>query len=42
MYTQIKNIYFFSLVYVRMIGKNMNFNDKKNQEKHLLQKQSNK
>ena len=29
MYTQIKNIYFFSLVYVRMIGKNMNFNDKK-------------
>ena len=31
MYTQIiiKNFYFFSLLYIRMNGKNINFDDKK-------------
>ena len=43
MYTQIiiKNFSFFSLQYIRMSGKNINFDDKKNQKKHLLQKQKN-
>ena len=38
----LKKIYFFTLQYIRMSEKNIDFNDKKNQEKHLLQKQSNK
>ena len=39
MYTQIiiKNFSFFSLQYIRMSGKNINFDDKKNQKKYLLQ-----
>ena len=32
-------ILFFSLQYIRVSGKNINFGDKKNQKKHLLQKQ---
>ena len=43
MYTQITTIkFFFSLQYIRMGGKNINFDDKKNQEKQLLQEQNNK
>ena len=43
MYTQIiiKNFSFNSLQYIRMSGKNINFDDKKNQKKYLLQKQKN-
>ena len=37
----IKN-FIFSLQYIKMSGKNINFNDKKNQEKHFLQEQNNK
>ena len=37
-----KNFYFFSLGYIRMNGKNINFNDKKIKKKYLLQKESNK
>ena len=32
----IKKLHFFSLQYIRMSGKNINFNDKKNQKKRLL------
>ena len=33
---------FFSLQYIKMSGENISFDDKKNQKKHLLQKQNNK
>ena len=45
MYTQIiikKNFTCFPLQYIRMSGKNINFDDKKNLKKYLLQKQNNK
>ena len=39
MYTQItiKNAYFFSLLYIRMNGKNINFEKNKKMKKQLLQ-----
>ena len=42
MYNQIiiKNFLYFSLLYIKMSRKNINFNDKKI-KKHLLQKQKN-
>ena len=40
MYTQII-INFFLLQYIRMSRKNINFNNKKNKKKYLLQKQEN-
>ena len=34
-------IFFFFLQDIKMSGKNINFNEKKNQKKYLLQKQNN-
>ena len=36
----IKNFYFFSSIYVRMSGKNINFDDKKNQKSDFYKKKS--
>ena len=44
MYTQItiKNAYFFSLLYIRMNGKNINFEKKKKNEKATFTTKTNK